>query len=521
MKYDYRITNIRLELDQSWEALPEKVEKACGLRKGSLKPDEMIVRRESLDARKKKDLHRVLTIDFNFKGKLPAKGKKRVTAAPDLRPKNIRTGTETMIGRPLIVGFGPCGIFAALKLAEAGYAPIVVERGCAMDQRIADVDCFWKKGMLNPESNVLYGEGGAGTFSDGKLTTGIKDPHIHQVLTTFVDAGALEDIRYAQKPHIGTDILRKVVVSLRKRIEAAGGEVWFNTCLTDLIFDGERKIVGAVLKRKDEVLKFKTGTILLAPGHSARDTFKRLKELQVPMEQKPLSIGIRIEHPQSVIDRGQYGDVKGLPPASYKLSYRAQNGRGVYSFCMCPGGEVVTASTQEKTVCVNGMSNRDRDSGTANAAILVDVRTSDFGSDDVLAGVAFQKHWEEIAWKNGGGNFNAPSCSWKAFKEGTDQGKNVAECLPAFAVEALKEGIPFFGKRITGFDADDAKMTAVETRSSSPIRILRDDRYESDFKGLYPAGEGAGYAGGITSAACDGLRAAEAIIARYAPISKC
>lgn len=518
--YDYRISNIRLELDDSWDKLPKKVERACGLKPGSLKLSDIAVRRESLDARKKQDIHRVFTLDFSYQGKISAKGKKRLTPAPDLSPENIVPGGEKLTGRPVIVGFGPCGIFAALRLAEAGYRPIVLERGQAVDQRVADVDTFWKDGALDTESNVLFGEGGAGTFSDGKLTTGIKDRHIHQVLTAFVEAGAPQDIAYAQKPHIGTDILREVVVALRKRIEAAGGEVRFGTCLKDISKDDAGRLTGIVAVREGVQETYETNVLILAPGHSARDTFRSLREEGVPMAQKPLSIGVRIEHPQRTIDRGQYGETEGLPPASYKLSCRAQNGRGVYSFCMCPGGEVVTASNQPGTVCVNGMSNRNRDSGTANAGILVDVRTADFGSEDVLAGVDFQEHWERIAWEMGGKNYKAPSCSWAAFREGTPTAAGVMACLPDFAQAALREGIARFGKKIAGFDADDAKITAVETRSSSPVRILRGDNFESAAAGLYPAGEGAGYAGGITSAACDGLRVAEAVIGRFAPVDE-
>lgn len=517
--YNYRIANIRLELGQSWDALPKKIEKACSLTFGTLTLADIAVRKESLDARKKKDLHRVVTLDFKYKGKLCAAAQKRVTPAPDLSPKPVTPGEKPLTGRPVVVGFGPCGIFAALALAEAGYAPIVIERGCSVEKRVADVAEFWQEGSLDSESNVLFGEGGAGTFSDGKLTTGIKDPHIHQVLTAFVAAGAPEDITYAQKPHIGTNILRSVVVSLRKRIEAAGGEIHFNTCMTDLEQNAEGQLTGVTLKSEEKVWTQSANAVVLALGHSARDTFHVLKDAGIPMEQKPLSIGVRVEHPQAVIDHAQYGDQPDLPPASYKLSFRTQNGRGVYSFCMCPGGQVIAASTQPDLVCVNGMSNRNRDSGWANSGILVDVHTEDFGSDDVLAGIAFQEHWERLAFEHGDGRFGLPQCSFAEFRGNTGKGPDIIACLPDFATQSLLEAIPVFAKHIEGFDADDAQIYAVETRSSSPVRILRDEHYESTLKGLYPAGEGAGYAGGITSAACDGLKIAEAIIKDFAPFT--
>lgn len=513
----YRIANIKLKPGEGWEALPLKIEKKCGLHAGYINAEDLTVIRESIDARDKKNIQLVYTLDFNWKGKLPGRMRKQVIPAPDLTLPEPEPGDEALSGRPVVVGFGPCGIFAALALARAGYAPIVVERGADMENRVADVDAFWKKGQLKPESNVLFGEGGAGTFSDGKLTTGIKDPHIRQVLTDFVEAGAPEDILYKQKPHIGTDVLRKVVVNLRRGVEAAGGEVRFETCMTAIKTDEAGRICAVELKNEKGIYELATNAVILAPGHSARDTFRYLNKTGVPMAQKPFSIGVRIEHPQALIDKAQYGDTKGLPPADYKLSCHTEDGRGVYSFCMCPGGEVITATTEEGLLCVNGMSNRNRDSGVANAGILVDVRTSDFGSDDVLAGVAFQEKWERRAFEEGGGHYAPPRCSWSDFRDQTLRGQKVAACLPDFAVSALKEGIPGFGRRIAGFDSEDARLTAVETRSSSPVRILRGEDFQSEMKGLYPAGEGAGYAGGITSAACDGLRAARAIISRFKP----
>lgn len=516
-KTRYRINNIKLNIKEDWSLIPRKIEKICGLPQDTLGPGEFTVRKESIDAREQFNIRLVYTVDFSTA--LPLRGKGKKNAQPIKKQKNpaIVLGQEPLTGRPVVVGFGPCGLFAALYLAEAGYAPIVLERGGDMVKRVKDVVAFWTEGHLNPESNVLFGEGGAGTFSDGKLTTGTKDPRIRRVLEAFVQAGAPEDILYKQKPHIGTDVLRAVVVTLRRRIEAAGGEIRFNTKVTGLQVRDSGEVCGVEVLRDGKESSLSSSSVILALGHSARDTFAMLKGANIPMEQKPFSIGVRMEHPQALIDHSQYGDTQGLPAADYKLSYRGANGRGVYSFCMCPGGEVITASTQPGLVCVNGMSNRARNSGTANAGILCDVRPSDFESEDVLAGIAFQEHWEGLAYENGGGAFKAPTCSWKDFQEATEAGQRVRACLPEFAVEGLLEAIPVFGKRIVGFDGEEARLTAVETRSSSPVRILRGGDYQSTVGGLYPAGEGAGYAGGITSAACDGLRVAESVVARFAP----
>lgn len=512
---NYRITNIKLGLKEGWDSLPQKIEKACGLRPGSISKKSYQVIKESLDARDKSNIHRVYTLDFFYNGSLPAKGRKRTTKPSEKKLPSLTPGEKPLTGRPVVVGFGPCGIYAALRLSQLGYAPLVVERGRSMEERIGDVDAFWQNGILNPESNVLFGEGGAGTFSDGKLTSGIKDPHVHWVLKAFVDAGAPPDILYTQKPHIGTDILREVVVNLRRAVEAAGGEVRFNTRLT-AIHAADGALTGVTLEANGKQEDLQTNALILAPGHSARDTFRALNGQGLTMAQKPFSIGLRMEHPQERIDRGQYGDVQGLPPASYKLSYRASNGRGVYSFCMCPGGEVIPCSNAPGYLCVNGMSRHSRDSGTANAGILVDVRTQDFSSQDPLAGIEFQEQYEAQAFKAGGQTYTPPSCTYGEFKEGTGAAPGVLSCLPDFAQAALLEAMPVFGKRIAGFDQDDAVLTAVETRSSSPVRILRDATYQSEISGLYPAGEGAGYAGGITSAACDGLRVAEALVRHFA-----
>ena len=445
--------------------------------------------------------------------------------AAELRPP--AHGSDTLAHRPVVVGMGPAGLFAALELAREGYRPIVIERGPVMDKRIEAVDRFRRERVLDPEANLLFGEGGAGTFSDGKLATGIRDGLIREVLREFCDAGAGDDIMYLAKPHIGTDVLREVIVNIRKKIEALGGDVLFDTRLAAFETENGRLKAINVIKRSgiaeangNRELKperIETEALILAIGHSARDTFALINDTGLDMQQKPFSIGVRMEHPQALIDTAQYGEenVGKLPPADYKINHRASNGRGVYSFCMCPGGEVVVCSTANGELCVNGMSNRKRDSGTANSGILCDVRTSDFGSDDVLAGVRFQEKYERLAFKNGGGDFTPPKCRMAGFLCDNSEARAVVDSLPDFAYEAIREAVPEFARRIKGYDDPDAVITAVETRSSSPVRILRGDDGQSNIKGIYPAGEGAGYAGGITSAAVDGIRAARHIIGRY------
>jgi len=389
--------------------------------------------------------------------------------------------------------------------------------------------------VLDPEANMLFGEGGAGTFSDGKLATGIKDGLIRHVLSEFRDAGAGDDIMYLAKPHIGTDVLRTVIVNLRKKIERLGGEIRFGTKLESLCTENGR-LNAICVTGGDGAGRIETDVLILAVGHSARDTFAMIRDAGLSMQQKPFSIGVRMEHPQHIIDAAQYGaenlelctdavsaeEMPGrLPPADYRINHKASNGRGVYSFCMCPGGEVVVCSTAEGELCVNGMSKRKRDSGTANSGILCDVRTEDFGSDDALAGVRFQEKYERLAFENGGSDFTPPRCSMKEFldEEGrmSEAARRVTSSLPDFAAEAIKEAVPVFAGKIHGYDDPDAVITAVETRSSSPVRIMRSGSGESNISGIYPAGEGAGYAGGITSAACDGIRAARHVIEKYRP----
>ena len=697
----YRIHQIKLKLGESTDCLPQKILKL--IRNRELLISEWHIVKESIDARDKKHIRLVYSVDFTAVYKKNPKKQARLAANPKLKleeapnlayvpavyegemcaaedenraeepstprsfrenrsgikenenraeeplpparqnakperklqqDKNLPTSqTETpqprsgmpeplpsarvLRDRPIIVGFGPAGMFAALILAQAGLRPLVLERGQEVDARTASVERFWREGTLNEQSNVQFGEGGAGTFSDGKLTTGIKDVRIRKVLEEFVAAGAPKEILYKQKPHIGTDVLRLLVKNIREEIKRLGGEVRFNTLVEDLrVEDG--RVSGVICAQDGAETDHESGaqpqeqncgdlapklaqnsedsrgiptrcipcqTVIFAMGHSARDTFRRLRARGIAMSQKPFSVGVRIEHPQDMIDIAQYGAPGrelGLPPADYKLSWRCENGRGVYTFCMCPGGKVVIASSQAGGVVTNGMSYHDRASGIANSALLCDVRTSDFGSDDVLAGVIFQEKLEHQAFLAGGSSYAPPRCTWGELRNG--QAPQVESCLPNFAVVALREAMPHLGRKLQGFDNPDAMVTAVETRSSSPVRFARNADYEgacsavagtarskvagtphyaadavmldastqetgistnaphyaadavpcensmttvgnvtepADGKtliGFYPCGEGAGYAGGIMSAAVDGIRIAETIIRKWKPL---
>ncbi len=507
-------------------------------RKLRVKPDDILsvrLSRKSVDARDKGDVHFVLTLDVSLRDEERVlRGLKLGIAQRVQPPREMPAPVPHFTQRPLVVGAGPAGLFAALELAQAGARPILIERGKAVEERAMDVEQMRSKGLLNPESNVQFGEGGAGAFSDGKLTTGIKSPFQRRVLETFVRSGAPEEILILQKPHVGTDLLRGIVASIRREIIRLGGEVRFETRLTGLLLDREH-VVGAEIQTPVCTEQLQTDDVLLCIGHSARDTVQRLFDQGVRMAAKPFAAGVRIEHLQQKIDRAQYGRAAGHPalrPAEYKLHTPTPDGRGVYTFCMCPGGEVIAAASQEGGVVVNGMSLHARAGRNANAALLVGVRPEDFGDDHPLAGMVWQRALEQAAFRAGGGGFRAPVQRVGDFLEKratTALGEvqptylpGVTPCdlravLPAWIADNLALGIRRLDGQLRGFADPDAVLTGVETRSSSPVRILRGaDGVAEGIGGLYPVGEGAGYAGGIVSAAVDGIVAARAAMERSA-----
>ncbi|MCI8402963.1 MAG: NAD(P)-binding protein [Lachnospiraceae bacterium] len=496
------------------------------------------IRRRSIDARKKTELMYVYCLDVeaqNERELIRRHGRRGVTEAPRVRYCFPDGGTERLRFRPVIVGAGPAGLFAAWELARHGYRPLILERGQDVDTRQRDVESFWQGGPLNPESNVQFGEGGAGTFSDGKLNTMVKDPagRIRRVLETFVECGADPEILYDSRPHIGTDCLRQVVRTLRGRILEAGGEIRFGCRLTDLEL-GKGRLCGLICEEKGKKVLLETEVCILAVGHSARDVFGMLTKYPAPLEAKAFAVGFRIEHPQAMIQESQYGSGgKVLPAASYKVTAQTSFGRGVYSFCMCPGGSVVNASSEKGLLAVNGMSAHARDGRNANSAVVVTVQPQDFvrwqNSDSVLAGMEFQRNLERRAWEQASGRVPVQLFGdYRSRRASTGLGEvkpdirgeyglaSVREILPQELGDAIEEGILSFGTHVRGFDREDAILSGVESRTSSPVRVLRDKNMESALRGLYPCGEGAGYAGGITSAAVDGLKMAETIVSRYA-----
>ena len=534
-----RITELKLPLDHNEQALPALIVKTLGITSAQLLNHTIYKR--SYDARKPK-LLLVYIVDIEVAPGLEATLLKQFEAHPHIRPTPdqnyypvVQLNTAPAV-RPVVVGFGPCGIFAALLLAQMGFKPIVLERGKKVRERTKDTWGLWRKGELNPESNVQFGEGGAGTFSDGKLWSQIKDPrHLgRKVMMEFVKAGAPAEILLVSKPHIGTFKLVKVVEHMREQIIALGGEVRFEQRVSDVLIE-EGEIRGLTVQNLSNDVKANTqydmraDHVVLALGHSSRDTVAMLHARGVYMQAKPFSIGFRIEHPQGVIDRARLGQHAGHPllgAADYKLVHHAANGRSVYSFCMCPGGTVVAAASEPGRVVTNGMSQYSRNERNANAGIVVGISPLDYPGD-ALAGFEFQRALESHAYTLGGSNYQAPGqlvgdfIAGKAstrlgsvdpsYKPGVLLG-DLATALPAYAIAAMREALPVFGKKIPGFDAHDAVLTGVETRTSSPVKITRGDDFQSlNVKGLYPAGEGASYAGGILSAGVDGIEVAEAV----------
>ena len=509
-----KISNVKLPIEADWEAV-----KLAACQAAKLPPEAVIdfrLLKKSLDARKGHPFQFVYTVELIREGESFEK-------TPEVCFVADRRQEEPA---PVVVGFGPAGLFCALVLARAGLRPVILERGAPVEERTAQVEHFWHTGELNEQSNVQFGEGGAGTFSDGKLTTLVRDRDGlgRFVLEEFVKAGAPEEILYTNKPHIGTDILKKVVKHIREEIISLGGQIYFNTCMTGInVQDGRLTGVRAPGKT------FETRHLFLGLGHSARDTFQMLANMGITMERKAFSVGFRIEHLQSEINKIQYREYAGSPylaAADYKLSHTGAGRRGVYTFCMCPGGQVVAAASQAGGVVTNGMSNFAREQENANSAVLISVLPEDFQGQDVLAGAQFQRALEQNAFAMGGGGYKAPAQRLEDFLAGkisTDIGairpsyqpgvtlSDLNKLLPAYLCEELKEGLRVFGRKLPGFDCADAMLTGVESRSSSPVRILRNsETMESiSLSGLYPMGEGAGYAGGIMSAAMDGIRAAQ------------
>lgn len=547
-----RISQLKLPCGHSEADLEEKIRKTI-----KLKDRDTVryrIRKHSIDARKKPQLFDIYTVDADLKMGIKAERK----LAAKLRNRNIAVveesgyqfppaGGEKMNTRPVVIGAGPAGLFCALMLAEHGYRPILLERGRCVEERAKDIDRYWESGKLDPSSNVQFGEGGAGTFSDGKLNTQINDKtgRSEKVLQVFTEAGAPEDIRYESKPHIGTDLLRVVIPAIRNRILAAGGDVRFEAQVTDLVIE-DGSVRALVLA---DGSKLRTDTVVLAPGHSARDTIASLFQRGVPMEPKAFAVGLRVSHPQSLIDRAQYGVWEreemrelGLSAAPYKLTAKAASGRGVYSFCMCPGGYIVDASSEPSRIAVNGMSEHARGSGRANSAIVCTVGPEEYGTDHPLSGMYFQQELEEKAYRIGQGAI--PVQRYIRMKENFEKRRNgepvpadspdpyltshdlcirgrwtpadLSELLPRALTADFIEGMEEFDHKIPGFAGEEVFAAGIESRTSSPVRIPRGEDLQSRIRGLYPCGEGAGYAGGIMSAAMDGIRVAEAIRMRFA-----
>lgn len=537
-----KLTQIKLALEHEEKDLVKAICKMLRIQEKQLKSYKIL--KKSIDARKKHDIKYIYAVDvelaMDHKGEiqLVKKIKNTNVSLSDTVTYHFNpSGEMKLIHRPIVIGMGPAGLFSAYMLAKSGYCPVVLERGEEVDERIKTVENFWATNVLNPESNVQFGEGGAGTFSDGKLNTLVKDEtgRNRKVLEIFVKHGAPEDIQYINKPHIGTDQLRGIVKSMREEIIAMGGEVRFNTKVTDFVIENNK--VKALELNHKEILE--CSVVVVAVGHSARDTFEMIYKRGFDLKQKAFAIGVRAEHEQRLISLAMYGeDYEKLPTADYKVTHKASNGHGVYSFCMCPGGFVVNSSSEEGHLVVNGMSNYHRDEKNANSAIIVTVTPDDFkedtelvnkfGADYPLIGMEFQRKWEKKAYEEGESfvpvqRFGDLLRNKKSDKigrikpnlKGNYKLANLRNCLPNVVVDTIIEGMQAFEHRIPGFAAEDVILEGVETRTSSPIRMFRGEEFESNIAGIYPCGEGAGYAGGITSAAIDGIKVYEAIASKY------
>ena len=521
-----RIRQIKLNIDENENNLKQKISQKLKIKENDILTYK--INKKSIDARK--EIMYVYEIDAEIKNEniILKKHLNDIIKTPDETYKLPKPGNKKLNHQIIIVGSGPAGLFAGYILAKAGYKPLIIERGEDVDSRVNTVEKFWKTEKINPNSNVQFGAGGAGTFSDGKLNTLTKDKFFRnkEVLKIFVKHGAPKDILYLNKPHIGTDILRKVIKNIINEIINMGGQIKYNTCLTNIIIK-DNKLTNIEINNKEII---PCENLILALGHSSRDTFEMLLKKGLNISPKPFAVGIRIQHPQFLIDFNQYGENHlSLPPASYKLTYQTSKKRGVYSFCMCPGGYVVNASSEKEMLAINGMSNHNRDTENANSAIIVTISPNDFGSKP-LDGIKFQRKLEKKAYQIGEGKI--PTQLFKDFVENKSSNElkninpifkgeykltNLRNIFPEYISEALIEGIQNFDKKIKGFASDDAILSAIESRTSSPIKMERDEKFTSNIKGIYPCGEGAGYAGGITTSAIDGIKIAESIIKNYRP----